>query len=148
MLAGLLHPRGRRTRSSLVSSARLWARPQVWMSREGLAVPEELDVPLGAPVGAARVPSIPPCHTHTPVAGLMGLCVTHVCDCPCLEGCWCAGCSQEALWMLILYLIYSRESSVLQMRFAEGPKNGQTFAWINFPCCISESPTVSIGPGR
>lgn len=93
-------------------------------------------------------PLHPPCHTHPPVAGLVGSCVTHVCDCPCLQGCWCAGCSQAALWMLILYLIYSRKCVVQQMRFAEGPKNGQIFAWSHFPCCIRESPSLSLGPGR
>lgn len=110
-------------------------------SREGLAMPEELGVPVCAPGGAGHVSSIPPA-IHTPRHGLAGSCVTHVCDCPCLEGCWCAGCSRGALWMFILYLIYSREGVVLQMRFEEGPKDGQTFAWSRFPRCISESPSV------
>lgn len=92
----------------LVSSAGLWAHPQVWMSREGMAVPEELDVPICAPVGAGHASSIPLPNTHS-VAGLAGSCVTHVCDCLCLEGCFCDGCSQGALRMLIFYLIYSRE---------------------------------------
>lgn len=67
-----------------------------------------------------------PCHTHTPVAGLAGLWLTHMCvnACVCLEGWLCAGCFQAALWMFILCLTYSREGVVLQMGFAEGPKNG------------------------
>lgn len=104
----------------------------------------------GCPCGCSSCP-LHPLLPHTHPCGWTGgvVCDTRVwLPVTCLEGCWCAGCSQEALWMLILYLIYSRESVVLQMKFAEDPKNGQTFAWIHFPYSISEFPTVSLGPGR
>lgn len=129
-----------------VSSARLWACPQVWMSRGVMAMPEELEVPKCAHVGAGYASSIPPA-THTPVAGLAGLWLTHVCvnACVCLEGWLCAGCFQAALWMFILCLIYSREGVVLQMGFAEGPKNGLiSFFLLHRWTSLS----VSLGPGR
>ena len=81
---------------------------------------------------------------HTQPCGWTGraVCDTGVNACVCLEGCLCAGCFQAAFWMFVSYLVYSREGVVRQMGFAEGPKNGQTFAWSHFPCCISESPSV------
>lgn len=59
---------------ALVSSARL----RVWMSREGLAMPEELDVPLCAPVGAGVMPPPSPLP-HTPPCGWTGRVLCDTC---------------------------------------------------------------------
>lgn len=62
----------------LVSSARLWARPQIWVSKEGMVVVEVhnfICMRLWVKVGAGHVFSISPYHTTSVfVAGLSASC--------------------------------------------------------------------------
>lgn len=73
----------------LVSSTRLWACPQIWVSEEGMVVAEMhnfICVHMWVQVGAGHVFSISPCHTHLCICGwTVSIMLGHVCDCPCLE---------------------------------------------------------------
>lgn len=74
----------------LVSSARLWARPQIWVSKEGMVVAEVhnfICMHLWMKVGAGHVFSISPYHTTSICGWTVSIMLGHVCDCPCLEGC-------------------------------------------------------------
>lgn len=108
---------------ALVSSARL----RVWMSREGLAMPEELDVPLCAPVGAGVMPPPSPLP-HTPPCGWTGRVLCDTCVWLPVPGgvlvCWLfPGCFVDVHF--ISYLQQRRCCPTNEI--CPSPENGQIF---------------------
>lgn len=123
-----------------VSSARPWACPEVWMSRGEMAMPEELEVPKCAHVGAGHASSIPPA-THTPPCGWTGraVCDTRVWMPVCA---WRGGCVLAVSRLLCgcsFYVLFTAEK-VLSYKW--GLQKALKMAWSHFSCCIGESPSV------
>lgn len=73
----------------LVSSARLRTRPQIWVRREGMIVPEVhnfICAHMWMQVGAGHAFSISRYHMHLCICGWTTSIVPgHICDCPYLD---------------------------------------------------------------
>lgn len=60
----------------VVNFTRMWARPQAWVSREGMVMPEAHDfICVHMWVLAMSSPSHPPTHTSVFLAGLSASCL-------------------------------------------------------------------------